>query len=72
MNVTNVTNLANVNYLYDLLYIIYLFLFVFTFSGLFTVVYVSHAVYKPMIENFRKDILKSPELYEYDAIYLNT
>ena len=66
-NVTNITNITNVNYLYDLLYFIYLFLFVFTFSGLFTVIYVSHAVYKPMIENFRKDILKSPELYEYDA-----
>ena len=63
----SVMNVTNLNYLYDLLYLIYLFLFIFTFSGLFTVVYVSHVVYKPMIENFRKDILKSPELYEYDA-----
>ena len=64
---SSIMSITNVNYLYNLLYVIYSFLFVFLLSGIFSTIYVSHIVYKPMIENFRKDILKSPELYEYDG-----
>ena len=60
----------NYNFIYSIFYNIFIPIFVFSTGFLFSFIFISYCIYKPLVNDFIKSFNKNPDLYIYDSFLL--